>query len=112
MLDHMGILFNFLRNQTKLFGTEAVPFDTPMTAHKGFNFSISSPTLAVFCVSDNSHPKGVPSSISRSPRGFPGGSVVKNLPANAGGTHRFDSRSGRSHTPQSNEAHVPQLSSL
>ena len=43
--------------------------------------------------------------------GFPGGAVVKNLPASAG-----DMGSGpgpeRSHVPQSNEAHAPQLLSL
>ena len=33
--------------------------------------------------------------------GFPGGSVVKNLPANAGDTGS-SSGPGRSHTPQSN----------
>ena len=44
-------------------------------------------------------------------RGFPGGTVVKNPPANAGD---MGSSPGpvRSHMPQSNEAHVPQLLSL
>ena len=42
---------------------------------------------------------------------FPGGSVVKNLPANAGDTGSIPSP-GRSHMPQSNWAHVPQLLSL
>ena len=101
LLDHMGILFNFLRNQTKLSCTVAVPFDSPTTAHRGLNFSTSSPTPVVFCVSENSHPNGVPSSISQSPRGFPGGSVVKNLPGNAGDTHRFDPRSRKiPHAPE------------
>ena len=48
---------------------------------------------------------------SNSFQGFPGGTVVNNLPANAGdmgsspGPRRF-------HTSQSNKAHVPQLLSL
>ena len=40
--------------------------------------------------------------------GFPGGVVVKNLPANAGDTGSIPGL-GRSHMPQSNEACVPQL---
>ena len=40
--------------------------------------------------------------------GFPGGTVVKNLPANAGNTGSGPD-AGRSHKPQSNEALVPQL---
>ena len=47
----------------------------------------------------------------KSPRGFPGGSVVKNLPANAGETGLIPDL-GRSHMPRSNEAHEPQLLSL
>ena len=43
--------------------------------------------------------------------GFPGGSVVKNPPANAGDTGSSPGL-GRSHMPRSNEAHVPQLLSL
>ena len=39
--------------------------------------------------------------------GLPGGSVVKNLPANAGDTGSVPDL-GRSHMPQSNQAHVPQ----
>ena len=40
--------------------------------------------------------------------GFPGGAVVKNLPANAG--HMGSSPDlGRSHMPQSNLARAPQL---
>ena len=42
---------------------------------------------------------------------FPGGTVVKNLPANGGDTGSSPGP-GRSHTPWSNEAHVPQLLSL
>ena len=44
-------------------------------------------------------------------QGFPDGSVVKNLPANTGD---MDSTSdqGRSHMPQGNQAHAPQLLSL
>ena len=40
--------------------------------------------------------------------GFPGGSVVKNLPANAGDTGSIPDP-GRFHTPRSKEACVPQL---
>ena len=43
--------------------------------------------------------------------GFPGGTVVKNLPANAGDTG-LSPGPGRSHIPQSNEARAPQLLSL
>ena len=39
---------------------------------------------------------------------FPGGSVVKNLPANAGDTGLIPDP-GRSHTPRSNKARPPQL---
>ena len=43
--------------------------------------------------------------------GFPGGTVVKNPPANAGDTGSSPGL-GRSHMPQSNEACAPQLLSL
>ena len=43
--------------------------------------------------------------------GFPGGAVVKNLPANAGDTGSSPSL-GRSHMPRSNWAREPQLLSL
>ena len=43
--------------------------------------------------------------------GFPGGAVVKNLPANAGDTGSSPGL-GRSHMPRSNYAHEPQLLSL
>ena len=43
--------------------------------------------------------------------GFPGGAVVENPPANAGGTGSSPGL-GRSHMPQSNEARAPQLLSL
>ena len=39
---------------------------------------------------------------------FPGGSVVKNLPANAGDTGSIPGP-GRSHMPRSNKASEPQL---
>ena len=42
---------------------------------------------------------------------FPGGSAVKNLPANAEEAGSIPGP-GRSHTPQCNSARVPQLSSL
>ena len=41
-------------------------------------------------------------------RGFPGGAVVRNPPANAGDTG-LSSGPERSHMPWSNKAHVPQL---
>ena len=44
-------------------------------------------------------------------RGFPGGAVVKNLPANAGGMGSSPGL-GRSHMPRSSWAHEPQLLSL
>ena len=43
--------------------------------------------------------------------GFPGGSVVENLPANAGDTGSSPGL-GRSHMPRSNQASEPQLLSL
>ena len=42
---------------------------------------------------------------------FPGGSVVKNPPANAGDTGSIPGL-GRSHMPRSNQARAPQLLSL
>ena len=42
---------------------------------------------------------------------FPGGTMVKNLPANAGDTGSSPGP-GRSHMPWSNKAHAPQLLSL
>ena len=42
---------------------------------------------------------------------FPGGAVVKNLPANAGDTGSSPGPGG-SHMPRSNEARAPQLLSL
>ena len=44
-------------------------------------------------------------------RGFPGGAVVENLPANAGDTGSSPGL-GRSHMPRSNCASEPQLLSL
>ena len=44
-------------------------------------------------------------------RGFPGGAVVENLPANAGDTGTSPGL-GRSHMPRSNWAREPQLLSL
>ena len=43
--------------------------------------------------------------------GFPGDSLVKNLPANAGDTGLIPGL-GRSHMPHNNEARAPQLLSL
>ena len=43
--------------------------------------------------------------------GFPGGTVVKNLPANAGDMGSSPGL-GRFHMPRSNKARVPQLLSL
>ena len=48
-------------------------------------------------------------SIKTDPQGFPGGSVVKNQLANAGDTD-LNPNLGRSHVPQSNEAHAQLLS--
>ena len=42
---------------------------------------------------------------------FPGGAVVKNLPANSGDTGSSPGP-GRSHMPRSNKARVPQLLNL
>ena len=44
-------------------------------------------------------------------KGSPGGTVVKNPPANAGDTGSIPGP-GRSHMPRSNEAHASQLQSL
>ena len=44
-------------------------------------------------------------------QGFPGGSVVKNLPAKARDTGSIPGP-GRSHIPRSNWGHVPQLLSM
>ena len=44
-------------------------------------------------------------------RGFPGGTVVNNLPANAGDTGSSPGL-GRSHMPRSNKTRAPQLLSL
>ena len=49
--------------------------------------------------------------IKHKRRDFPGGAVVKNLPANAGDTSSSPGP-GRSHVPRSNEARAPQLLSL
>ena len=43
--------------------------------------------------------------------GFPGGAVVENPPASAGDTGSSPGP-GRSHMPQSSQAHAPQLLSL
>ena len=47
----------------------------------------------------------------RGDRDFPGGTVVKNPPANAGDTSSSPGP-GRSHIPRSNKARAPQLLSL
>ena len=44
-------------------------------------------------------------------RDFPGGTMVKNPPANAGDTGSSPGP-GRSHMPRSNKAHAPQILSL
>ena len=44
-------------------------------------------------------------------KGFPGGAVVENLPANAGATG-WSPGLGRSHMPRGNRAREPQLLSL
>ena len=49
--------------------------------------------------------------IKTTMRGFPGGTVVKNPPANAGDKGSSPGP-GSSHMPRSNEAHAPQLLSL
>ena len=64
--------------------------------------------------------KGVPkklnnqdifSKVKSNAKGFPGGAVVENLPANAGDTGSSPGL-GRSHMPRSNWAREPQLLSL
>ena len=52
--------------------------------------------------------KGRTNSVNRKLRDFPGGTVVKSPPANAGDTGSIPGP-GRSHMPQSNEARAPQL---
>ena len=49
--------------------------------------------------------------VKPSDRGFPGGSVVKNPPANVGDTGSIPDL-GRWHMPRSNKAHAPQWLSL
>ena len=49
--------------------------------------------------------------LKQQQRGFPGGAVVENLPANAGDTGSSPGL-GRSHMPRSNWAHEPRLLSL
>ena len=49
--------------------------------------------------------------FNKKARGFPGGAVVENLPANAGHTGSSPGL-GRSHMPRSNWARAPQLLSL
>ena len=57
------------------------------------------------------HPQMATIHTKTKERGFPGGAVVKNPPANAG--HMGSSPGpGRSHMPRSNEASAPQLLSL
>ena len=51
------------------------------------------------------------STFKNSPPGFPGGTVVENLPANAGDTGSSPGL-GRSHVPQNSWAREPQLLSL
>ena len=49
--------------------------------------------------------------LTKPHQGFPGGSVLKNPPADAGDTDLIPGL-GRSHGPWSNKAHAPQLPSL
>ena len=49
--------------------------------------------------------------LLKKPKGFPGGAVVENLPANAGDTGSSPGL-GRSHMPRGNWAREPQLLSL
>ena len=55
--------------------------------------------------------KGVMVGIKTTSRGFPGGAVVENLPANTGDTGSSPGLGG-SHMPRSNSAREPQLLSL
>ena len=55
--------------------------------------------------------QAVASQINKKVQGFPGGTVVKNPPANAGDTGSSPGL-GRSHMPRSNWAREPQLLSL
>ena len=50
-------------------------------------------------------------SLKSKQKGFPGGSVAKNLPSKAGDTSLICGL-GRSHKQQSSQAHAPQLMSL
>ena len=49
--------------------------------------------------------------VSKKDRDFPGGPVLKNLSCNAGDTGSILVGELRSHVPQSNSAHGPQLES-
>ena len=66
-------------------------------------------TAASFIIAKNQKQPKCPSTSEW--RGFPGGTVVKNLPANAGDMGSSPGL-GRSHMPQSGQAREPQLLSL
>ena len=72
---------------------------SPVSSHKG-----TSPTRRAL-------PRDLTSSFQYLSGGFPGGSVVKNPPANAGDTGPIPDL-GRFHVAQSNEARAPQLLNL
>ena len=61
-----------------------------------------------FCCEPKTAPKN---SLLKKSRGFPGGAVVENLPANAGDTGSSPGL-GRTHKPRSSWAREPQLLSL
>lgn len=58
MLDHMVMLLSTFGGTSTLFSMSAASCAFPQAGHKGSNFSISSPTLVIFCSFDNSHPNG------------------------------------------------------
>ena len=58
MLDHMVMLLLTFGGTSTLVSMSTVPCAFPQAGHKGFNFSISSPTLVIFCSFDNSHSNG------------------------------------------------------
>ena len=63
------------------------------------------------CPTQLSPPAGLASFFKTQLKGFPGGTVVENPPANAGDTGS-SAGLGRSHMPRSNWAREPQLLSL
>ena len=65
-------------------------------------------TICIPCMWTDGHHKSQRFAETDTVGDFPGGLVVKNLPANAGDMGSIPGP-GRSHMPQSNEARVPQL---